>query len=112
MRGLEMNERLITQQRGHWTAAELIEAATVTGHESLGWSDTGRIAVGQRADLVVLDPSSTRTAGTGRDEGTVAFAATSGDVSDVMVDGRWVVKAGDRPKIGRDLDEAIGRLWT
>ncbi len=112
MRALEMDERLVTQQRGHWSAPELIEAATVAGHESLGWSDAGRIAVGHRADLVVLDPATTRTAGTGRDEGTIAFAATAADVGDVMVDGHWVVRAGDRDQIGRELDEAIGRLWA
>ncbi len=112
MRALEMDERLLTQQRGHWSAAELIEAATATGHASLGWSDAGRIAVGQRADLVVLDPMSMRTAGTGADENTVAFAATAADVREVMVDGRWVLRHGDRDQVGRDLHEAIGRLWT
>ncbi|MFL6105415.1 MAG: formimidoylglutamate deiminase, partial [Marmoricola sp.] len=51
MRAIEMHERLRTQQRGHWSAAELVSAAGVDGHASLGFDDGGRIAVGQRADL-------------------------------------------------------------
>ncbi|CAA9346407.1 MAG: Formiminoglutamic iminohydrolase [uncultured Nocardioidaceae bacterium] len=111
MRAVELDERLATQERGHWSAAELLTAATTTGHESLGWGDAGSIAVGQRADLVVLDPASVRTAGTGRDESSVVFAAVAEDVRRVMADGRWVVQEGDRADIARELDEAIGRIW-
>ena len=112
MRAVELDERLATEQRGHWTAAELIEAATATGHESLGWPDAGRIAVGQRADLVTIDTASPRTAGTGGDEHTAVFAATAADVLQVMVDGRVVVRQGDREDIGRELHEAIGKVWA
>jgi len=111
MRAVELDERLATQQRGHWAAAELLEAATTTGHASLGWDDAGAIAVGQRADLVVLDPASPRTAGTGRDENTVVFAAAAEDVRRVMADGRWVVEDGDRAAIGRELDDVVTRIW-
>jgi formiminoglutamate deiminase len=111
MRAVELDERLATQQRGHWSAAELLTAATTTGHASLGWDDAGAIAVGRRADLVVLDPTSPRTAGTGRDENTVVFAATAADVRRVMADGRWVVEDGDRAAIGRELDDVVSRIW-
>ena len=112
MRAVELDERLATQQRGHWSAPELLNAATTTGHRSLGWGDAGAIAVGQRADLVTLDPASPRTAGTGRDEAGVVFAATAEDVIQVMVDGRIVVRKGDREEIGRELDEAIRKVWA
>ena len=112
MRAVELDERLATRERGHWSAGELLQAGTTTGHVSLGWDDAGAIAVGQRADLVVLDPASPRTAGTGRDENTVVFAAAAEDVRRVMADGRWVVDDGDRETIGRELDEAIARVWT
>jgi formiminoglutamate deiminase len=111
MRAVELDERLATQQRGHWSAAELLTAATTDGHASLGWDDAGSIAVGQRADLVVVDPASPRTAGAGRDEGTVVFAACAEDVQRVMVDGRWVVEEGQRYDIGLELEAAITCIW-
>ena len=80
MRGVEMHERLRTQQRGHWSAAELFAAAAVDGHASLGFADSGRIAVGQRADLRVLELGSWRLRGTGASAEAVVFAATGADV--------------------------------
>jgi formiminoglutamate deiminase len=111
MRALELDERLATRERGHFTAAELLAAATTDGHRSLGWDDAGEIAVGRRADLVTLDTAGPRTAGTGADEHTAVFAATAADVVHVVVDGRVVVRGDDREQLGHDLDLAIGELW-
>lgn len=80
MRAVEMHERLASRRRGHWSAAELLAAATYDGHASLGFDDAGRIAVGQRADLVTLDLDSWRTRGTGATAETIVFAATGADV--------------------------------
>jgi formiminoglutamate deiminase len=112
MRAVEMDERLATHQRGHWSATELLRAATTTGHASLGFPDAGEIRVGRRADLVTLDTASPRTAGTGADEGTAVFAATAADVTQVMVDGRVVFHQGDREQIGHQLADVIGKLWA
>ena len=111
MRAVELDERLATQERGHWTAAELLIAATSDGHASLGFGDAGRIAVGERADLVTLDLTSPRTAGTGADEHTAVFAAVAEDVRQVVVDGCVVVRQGDREEIGRELDAAVRQVW-
>jgi formiminoglutamate deiminase len=110
MRALELDERLATQQRGHWTAAELLAAGTA--HESLGFADAGSIAVGQRGDLVTIDTTTPRTAGTGADEATAVFAAASADVTHVVVDGRVVATRDDHEDIGRELAAAIGRAHS
>jgi formiminoglutamate deiminase len=83
MRAVEMHERLATQQRGHWSAAELLAAATYDGHESLGFADAGRISVGQRADLVTVGLDSWRTRGADATAETLVFAATGADVRGV-----------------------------
>jgi formiminoglutamate deiminase len=101
LRGLELDERLATGERGHWSAAELL--AVGAGQQ---------IAVGAPADLVTLEVTSPRTAGTGADEHTAVFAATAADVAQVVVDGRVVFTRGDEDGIGRELDRAIGALWT
>ena len=109
LRGLEMDERLATEQRGHWTAAELLDVGT--NHAGFGIEDAGRIEVGALADLVTIDTASPRTAGTGADEQTAVFAATAQDVRQVVVAGRVVYTRDDDEEIGRELDAAIGRLW-
>ncbi|WP_067441051.1 formimidoylglutamate deiminase [Nocardioides jensenii] len=106
MRAVELDERLATQRRGHWSAIDLLGAATHDGHASLGFPDAGRIAVGQRADLVTLDLTSPRTAGTGAGPETVVFAAVAEDVRSVMVDGVLHETAALRPEIGHELRAA------
>jgi cytosine/adenosine deaminase-related metal-dependent hydrolase len=106
MRAVEMHERLVTQQRGHWSAAELLCAATADGHASLGFEDAGEIAVGKRADLVTLGLDSPRTAGTGASLESAVFAATAADVRQVRVEGR-LVHDGDTESVGRELAAAI-----
>jgi formiminoglutamate deiminase len=110
MRAVELDERLATEERGHWSAAELLTAAT--RHDSLGWGDAGAIAVGQRADLVTVATDGVRAAGTGADEHTAVYAATAEDVTHVVVDGRVVFTRDDREQLGRDLDDVIGRIWA
>jgi formiminoglutamate deiminase len=107
MRAVELDERLASQQRGHWATDELLAAATSVGHRSLGLGDAGRIEVGARADLVTLDTTSPRTAGTGADEATAVFAATAADVVQVVADGVVVATADDRHDVGRELARAI-----
>lgn len=108
VRGVEMHERLATGRRGTFAPAELVTAATVTGHRSLGWDDAGRLAVGARADLVALRTDTVRTAGA--DPAQVALVAAAADVATVVVDGRVVVDGGVHRlgDVGRLLVEAIG----
>ncbi len=111
MRAVELDERLSSQQRGQWSAAELLEAASVTGHSSLGFDGAGLIAVGAPADLVTLDLRSPRTAGTGGSVETVVFAASAADVVHVVAQGKVVLDSGDHREIGVALDHAIHRIW-
>ncbi|MFC4021497.1 formimidoylglutamate deiminase [Micromonospora sp. GCM10011542] len=91
-RAVELDERLRTRRRGHFTPDELLAAASAAGHAALGWHDAGRIAVGARADLVTVRLDSARTAGV-PPVGAI-FAAGAADVDQVLVDGRVVVADG------------------
>ncbi|WNM42905.1 formimidoylglutamate deiminase [Micromonospora halotolerans] len=91
-RAVELDERLRTRRRGHFSPAELFTAATVAGHAALGWGDAGRLSVGDRADLVTVRLDSARTAGV--PPVGAFFAATAADVTHVVVDGRTVVADG------------------
>jgi len=109
-RGVELDERLASRRRGHFTALELLTAATRTGHDALGWPQAGVIAVGAFADLVTLRLDSVRTAGCGPTLETAVFAASAADVSHVVAGGTVVVADGVHTGIGdtgRALSEAI-----
>jgi formiminoglutamate deiminase len=84
-RAVELNLRLKTERRGHFTAAQLLRAAT--NHACLGWPDAGRIAPGCRADLVTLRLDSPRleTAELETLVESIVFAATAADVETVIV---------------------------
>jgi formiminoglutamate deiminase len=112
VRAVELDERLRSGRRGHWSAAELLQAATADGHAVLGWPETGRLAEGAVADFVCVALGSVRLAGARAEtllESTV-FAAGAADVSDVVVAGRPVVAGGDHLLLGdvaAALDSAI-----
>jgi formiminoglutamate deiminase len=108
-RGLELHERLTSLQRGRFTPGEVLAAAT--RHDSLGWPDAGMLAVGARADLVVVATDSPRTAGV--DPAQIVYAATASDVRWVMVDGQQVVTDGRHRlgAVGPLLGAAIAPLW-
>jgi len=108
MRAVELDERLHTQQRGHWTAEALLRAATVDGHRSLGFFDAGQIEPGAWADLVTIAAASPRTAGTGSDAETAVFAATAADVTSVIASGRRVEL--DTEGVGRALSDSISAV--
>ncbi|MFD9792984.1 formimidoylglutamate deiminase [Streptomyces sp. NPDC059070] len=114
-RAMELNERLRTRTRGHWTAAALLRAASADGHAALGWDDAGRLAPGARADFATLALDSVRTAGPVARLGaeTAVFAGAAADVRDVVVGGRVVVRDGCHatvPDTGAALASAIASL--
>ncbi|MEU1387016.1 MULTISPECIES: formimidoylglutamate deiminase [unclassified Nonomuraea] len=110
-RAVELDERLTSERRGHWSAADLLTAATGAGHTSLGFADAGRLIPGAWADLVSVRLDSVRTAGIGGLE-AVVFAATASDVHSVVSGGRRVVAQGrhELGDVGHMLSEAIGKV--
>lgn len=109
-RAVEMHERLSTGQRGRFTPAELITAATTTGHTCLGWAGAGQLSIGAPADLVGVSLTSARTAGCQPDQ--VLYAATPTDIHTVICGGRTIVTEGHHTlgDVGTLLAEAIAPL--
>lgn len=103
IRGLELHERLISNERGRFTPAELISAATETGHRSLGRGDAGRIEVGALGDVVEVNPASVRTVGSRPDQ--LIYSAAAADVRTVIIGGETVVHDG-RHRLG-DVAELL-----
>ncbi|MEV7080615.1 formimidoylglutamate deiminase [Streptomyces sp. NPDC093516] len=114
-RAMELNERLRTRTRGHWTAAALLRAASADGHAALGWDEAGALEPGALADFTTIALDSVRTAGPLPRLGaeTAVFAASAADVSHTVVAGRHVVRDGVHtlvPDVPRALADAVAAL--
>ncbi|MFE0702468.1 formimidoylglutamate deiminase [Streptomyces sp. NPDC058872] len=114
-RAMELNERLRTRTRGHWTAAALLRAATADGHAALGWADAGTLEQGALADFTTIALDTVRTAGPEPRLAaeTAVFAASAADVRHTVVGGRHVVRDGVHatvPDVGQALADSIAAL--
>jgi len=108
-RAVELDERLVTERRGHHRPADLLQAATAAGMDALGW-DAGRLEPGRLADLVTVGLDSPRLAGARPAEAAdqLVFAATAADVRQVVVGGRRVVEDGRHLLVG-DVAAALAK---
>ncbi|MEI8024387.1 MAG: formimidoylglutamate deiminase [Actinomycetota bacterium] len=113
-RAVEMNRRLITNQRGIHSSEELLTAATISGANSLG-RETHGLVVGAAADFMAVSTESVRLASFDPKNGAahLVHSATSADVRDVWVGGDQIVKDGVHramPDVAGALRSAINAL--
>lgn len=101
LRWLEYAQRLIKQQRAILATDEeasvgqnLWQQAAVGGAQSTN-SNTGCLAIGKQADLLVLDKDKTKLFANANQHilDSMIFASQQNPVSDVMVHGVWQIKA-------------------
>ena len=109
---VELHGRLGNGVRGRHESSDLLAMATSNGMQSIGW-EGGALAAGYLADFTTVRLDSVRTAGIDDPLAAVMFAATGADVTDVVVGGRQVVKAGRHQLIddvAAELQAAIAAL--
>ncbi len=102
MRALELDERLASGARGNFSAHQLLEAATSAGYAALGVPTGGRLSPGAPADFVTVSLDGPALAGVAGDfllEAAV-FSSGRGDVTDVVVSGRPLVRDGQHLLVG------------
>lgn len=87
------------------SAADIFRAATLGGAEALGRDDLGRIAVGAKADMIMVDLTNPRVGMIEDPIRTMHMNCTGADISTVIINGRVVME--DRVLPG--LDEAAMR---
>jgi formimidoylglutamate deiminase len=117
LRWLEYAQRLIKQQRAILASDDeasvgrnLWQQAALGGAQSTN-SNTGELAIGKQADLLVLDTS--KVALFAHDDqhllDSMIFASQQNMVNDVMVNGHWVIKAGVH-ELGQKSEQAFSLL--
>ncbi len=113
-RGVELDERLASHERGRNSPGALLTAATRGGYECLGWPEGGRLAPGALADFTTVALDGVRLAGSdpGDAIGATVFAATAADVRDVVVGGRSIVREGRHVafEVAEELSAAIAAV--
>ncbi|PWC55473.1 N-formimino-L-glutamate deiminase [Azospirillum sp. TSH7] len=123
LRLLEFGQRLTARRRnllashpGSSTGADLYRTAVAGGAQALDRPEpAGGLKVGQRADLVVLDPDDPRLYGRSDDTllDSYVFAGALNPVRDVVAGGRLVVRDGrhvDTDAIRNGWRRAVDRL--
>ena len=111
-RAVELDQRTSTLKRGVFGVDTLATMATSAGYRALGWEDGGTLAPGSLADFATVSLDSVRLAGTDPDHtlAAVIYAATSADVTHLVVAGRTVV--ADRTHTRVDVEAELRAAIT
>ena len=102
------------------TAADVFEAATLSGAQSLGRTDIGRLVAGARADIVIIDLTGRDSLRYGPVRDPIKSLVDCGigdDVDTVIVDGAVRMEGGRIPGVDfgalrRQAQEAGDRIWN
>ena len=94
MRWTALAGKLVDRNAAAVSAADVYNAATLSGAEALGRTDIGRLTPGAKADIAVIDMSGLHVGPVDDPIRSLVYAATSDDIRDVIVDGRHVVDSG------------------
>jgi formimidoylglutamate deiminase len=102
LRWLEYGQRLQRQRRNvavspvQRSVGEFLWQGALAGGAQASGRDVGALAVGRRADLLVLDDAHVNLAGVAAADvlGSLVFSGNDNLVKDVLAGGRWVVRDG------------------
>ncbi|QYY33663.1 amidohydrolase family protein (plasmid) [Cupriavidus pinatubonensis] len=97
------------------TSVDIFTMATAGGADALGRPDLGRLAVGCKADVVLVRMDTFKAAPTYDPFKFLVLAATGEDVDRVLVDGKTIVEGGlvlavDMAKVVARLNNAASRV--
>jgi len=91
------------------TTAQILRAATIDGAHALGLEDeVGSIAVGKRADLILIRNDDINMAPAGNAAAAVVHYANVGNIDTVIADGVVRKRAGQL--VGHDIPAVVGEL--
>jgi 5-methylthioadenosine/S-adenosylhomocysteine deaminase len=110
-------ERVRRQDGRHPTPEEALRWATRNGYKAMGVADGGWLAEGKLADLIMIRTERPHLTPFLRPVSTFVHQGQANDVSDVRVDGAWVMRDGtvltmDEPAIIREAEEISSQAWS
>jgi formimidoylglutamate deiminase len=119
LRWLEYTQRLVKQQRAiladnqQPSVGQNLWQNAATGGAQSTHSNTGELAIGKQADLLVLAEDKTRLFANNEKYllDSVIFASQQNPIADVMVNGAWVIRQGAH-KDEQDCAEKFAQLLS
>ncbi|MDO4800031.1 MAG: amidohydrolase family protein, partial [Bacillota bacterium] len=96
-------------------AAEAIRMATLGGARALGLNEVGGLAAGYKADLILIDIDKPHLTPLGDPLSAVVYSAAGADVTDMLVDGRFLMRDSriltfDEKEVMQKIREIAPRL--
>jgi cytosine/adenosine deaminase-related metal-dependent hydrolase len=115
MRSAVTTAKLMEKSRTAITARDVYNAATLGGAIALGRDDIGRLSVGAKADIILVNLRGYHTALVDDPIKSMVYFGNQNDVDTVIVDGRTVVEKEKVPGINLDklVSEAneVNQRW-
>ena len=116
MRTALFMERVRRQDGRRPTPEEVLVWATRNGYRALGIPDGGWLAPGNRADLMMVDLRAPHLTPALRVVSDFVHNGQAGDVENVMVDGRWIMRDRrvltlDEPALVAEADRVARAAW-
>lgn len=110
-------ERIRRQDGRNPTPEEALRWATRNGYKAMGIQGGGWLAEGNLADLIMIRVDRAHLAPFLRPVAAFVHQGQASDVSDVMVDGEWVMRDGtvltmDEAAIVAEAEEIASRAWA
>jgi 5-methylthioadenosine/S-adenosylhomocysteine deaminase len=110
-------ERVRRRDGRNPTPEEALRWATRNGYRAMGWEDGGVLAEGMLADLIMVRTARAHLTPFLRPVSVFVHQAQASDVTDVMVDGRWIMREGrvltmDEATLVREAEEVAARAWA
>jgi 5-methylthioadenosine/S-adenosylhomocysteine deaminase len=96
-------------------ATEALKMGTLTGAESLWLENVGQLKPGMKADFIALDLDQPHFLPKTDFISHIVYSASAKDVTDVCVDGKWIVRGGecltlDEERIKREFELCFDKL--
>jgi 5-methylthioadenosine/S-adenosylhomocysteine deaminase len=96
-------------------ATEALKMGTRTGAQSIWLEDVGQLKTGMKADFIALDLDQPHFLPKTDFVSHIVYSASAKDVTDVCVDGKWIIRAGecltlDEERIKREFELCFAGL--
>ena len=118
MRAGLFHERVRLNSEMHPQPEDVLQWATFGGATALGISDdVGSLEIGKKADFFMIDSRKAHLVPTLRIDSSFVHNGSAGDITDVMIDGKWVMRDSSLTTIDEmtviSNAEKIGhRVWN